>query len=133
MPFIVRVKINGITYLSVYPHFYSLSEYKTHNLTVTTNIRNICFKDNIYITKAQYFDAHANPIHTFFNLPIFITPMEIWECVIDEVVDQAGDRGINILLNWIMKSIYIDFLEGIIIAANRTLVLSFTTEGKRIE
>ena len=124
---------SGKSYLSVYSQIYSLSEHKTHNLTVTASIRNIGLKDTIYITKAQYFDTHAEPIHTYFDKPIFIAPLETAEIVIDEV-DQAGGTGANFIFDWKIKPNSTEpFFEGIMISTYKRQGLSFTTEGKRIE
>ena len=123
----------GKTYLSVYSQVYSLSEHKTHNLTVTASIRNISLKDTIYITKAEYFDTHAKPIHTYFDKPIYLAPLETVEIVIDEV-DQAGGTGANFIFDWKTKPDSTEpFFEGIMISTYGQQGLSFTTEGKRIE
>ena len=124
---------SGKSYLSVYSQIYSLSEHKTHNLTVTASIRNISLKDTIYVTKAQYFDTHAEPIHTYFDHPVYIAPLETVEIVIDEA-DQAGGTGANFIFDWKIKPNSAEpFFEGIMISTYRTQGLSFTTEGKRIE
>lgn len=124
---------SGISYLSVYSQIYSLSEHKTHNLTVTASIRNVSLKDTIYITKAGYFDTHAKPIHTYFDKPIFVAPLETVEIVIDEV-DQAGGIGANFIFHWkIKKSSFEPYFEGVMISTYGTQGLSFTTQGRRIE
>lgn len=124
---------SGKSYLSVYSQIYSLSEHKTHNLTVTASIRNISLNDTIYITKAEYFDTHAKPIHSYFENPIYIAPLETVEIVIDEV-DQEGGTGANFIFDWKIKRNSTEpFFEGIMISTYGTQGLSFTTEGKRIE
>lgn len=122
----------GKSYLSVYSQIYSHSEHKTHNLTVTASIRNINFKDTIYITKAEYFDTHANPIHTYFSKPVYIAPLETIEIVIDEN-DLKGGTGANFIFDWKIKPNSTEpFFEGVMISTY-SKGLSFTTQGKRIE
>lgn len=124
---------SGKSYLSVYSQIYSLSEHKTHNLTVTASIRNIGLVDTLYITKAQYFDTHAKSIHTYFDQPVFVGPLETIEIVIDEV-DQSGGTGANFIFDWKIKpNSTAPFFEGVMISTYGQQGLSFTTEGKRIE
>ncbi len=124
---------SGKSYLSVYSQIYSLSEHKTHNMTVTASIRNIGIKDTIYITKAEYLDTHARLIHTYFDKPIYLAPLETVEIVIDEI-DQEGGTGANFIFDWKIKpKSTAPFFEGIMISTYGTQGLSFTTEGNRIE
>ncbi len=124
---------SGKSYLSVYSQIYSLSEHKTHNLTVTASIRNIGLKDTLYITKAEYFDTRAKPIHTYFDKPIYLAPLETVEIVIEEV-DKTGSTGANFIFDWKIKPKSTEpFFEGIMISTYGKQGLSFTTEGKRIE
>ena len=124
---------SGKTYLSVYSQIYSISEHKTHNLTVTTSIKNISLKDTVYVTKAEYFDTHANPIRTYFDKPIFVAPLETVEIVINEV-DIEGGTGANFIFDWKIKPNTLEpFFEGIMISTYGQQGLSFTTQGKRIE
>ena len=123
----------GKTYLSAYSQIYSISEHKTHNLTVTASIRNISLKDTVYITKAEYFDTHATLIHTYFDKPVYVGPLETLEIVIDEV-DQSGGTGANFIFDWKTKPQTKEpFFEGIMISTYGTQGLSFTTQGIRIE
>jgi len=123
----------GKSYLSVYSRIYSLSEHKTHNLTVTASIRNISLKDTVYITKAEYFNTHAKPIHTYFDKPVYVAPLETIEIVIDEV-DQDGGTGANFVFDWKIKPKSTEpFFEGIMISTYGAQGLSFTTQGKRME
>lgn len=124
---------SGKSYLSVYSKIYSLSEHKTHNLTVTASIRNISLIDTVYITKAEYFDNHAKPLNTYFDKPVYIAPLETLEIVIDEV-DEAGGTGANFIFDWKIKPGSTEpFFEGVMISTYGGQGLSFTTQGKRIE
>lgn len=123
---------HGTTYLSVYSQIYSLTEHRTHDLTVTVSMRNTNKKDTVYINKAEYFDTNGNSIRTYFNKTIFIAPMETVEIIIDEI-DQQGGTGANFLFEWTIKPNSNDpFFEAIMISTYGQQGLSFTTQGIKI-
>ncbi len=125
--------LSGATYLSVYSQIYSLTEHRTHNLTVTVSIRNTNIADSIYIAKAEYFNTHGVSLRTYFDKPIFIAPMETVEIVIDEI-DQEGGTGANFLFDWKVKpGVHEPLFEGVMISTSGQQGLSFTTQGKRIQ
>ncbi len=125
--------ISGATYLSVYSRIYSQSEHKTHDLTVTVSMRNTNLSDTIYIEKAEYFDTKGKLIRSYFNKPIFLSPMETVEIVIDEA-DQEGGTGANFHFDWkIHQKASEPFFEGVMISTSGQQGLSFTTQGRRIK
>lgn len=90
-------------------------------------------EDTLYITKAKYLDTRATPIHTYFNKPIYLAPLESVEIVIDEL-DQAKGTGANFIFDWKIKPNSTEpFFEGVMISTYGTQGLSFTTQGRRIE
>jgi len=125
--------LTGTSYLSVYSEIYSETEHRTHNLTSTISMRNTNLADTIYINKAEYFDTKGNPIRTYFEVPIYIKPMETVEIVIDEK-DRSGGTGANFLFDWSIKpNSHEPYFEGVMISTSGQQGLSFTTEGKRVE
>ncbi len=124
---------SGKSYLSVYPEIYSISEHKKHSLTVIASIKNISLKDTLYIQKAEYYDTNAKLVHTYIDRPIYVSPLETIEIVIDEI-DLTGGTGANFIFEWKIKPKSSEpFFEGIMISTYSTQGLSFTTQGKRIE
>ncbi|MCG2462333.1 DUF3124 domain-containing protein [Flavobacteriaceae bacterium F89] len=124
---------SGKTYLSVYSRIYSLSEQKTHNLTVTASIRNTSLSDTVYISKAEYYNTHGKPLRSYLDHPIYLAPLETVEIVIDEI-DQEGGTGANFIFGWEKEPNSSDPLfEGVMISTYGTQGLSFTTQGKRLE
>ena len=118
---------SGKTYLSVYSQIYSRTQHRTHDLTATISMRNTSDADTIYILTADYFDTHGKLIRHYFDHPIYLTPMETVEIVIDEV-DREGGTGANFIFEWQTKPTTAEPLfEG------GQQGLSFTTTGKRIE
>ncbi len=122
----------GKTYLSVYSQIYSTTEHRTHNLTVTASMRNTNLNDTIYIKNASYYDTKGHLIRTYFNEPIFLSPMETVEIVIDEA-DKQGGTGANFIFDWaIHKSSNEPLFEGVMISTSGQQGLSFITQGKKI-
>ncbi|MGB4958255.1 MAG: DUF3124 domain-containing protein, partial [Saprospiraceae bacterium] len=118
--------ILGTTYLSVYSQIYSQTEHRTHDLTVTTSIRNTNRTDTVYINKAEYFDTHGRSIRSYFPKTIFIAPLETVEIIIDQE-DQEGGTGANFLFDWAIKPNSNDpFFEAVMISTSGQQGLSFT-------
>ncbi len=92
----------GTTYLSVYSQIYSMTEHRTHNLTATISMRNTNRFDTVFIQKAEYYNTKGELIRTYLEKPIFITPLETVEIVIDQT-DQEGGSGANFIFEWKTK------------------------------
>ena len=123
----------GETYLSVYSQIYSITEHRTHDLTVTVSMRNIHRTDSVYLLKAEYFDTHGVLVRTYFDQPIFLAPLETVEIVIDGI-DQAGGTGGNFLFDWKIKPGSPEpFFEAIMISTMGQQGLSFSTQGRKVE
>ena len=121
------------TYLGIYSEIYSTSEHLTHDLTVTVSLRNTSETAAVYLTKGAYYDTTGKLIHTYFDFPIVLKPLETVEIIIEEG-DKTGGTGGNFIFNWLDDASVTDPLfEGLMISTRGTQGLSFTTEGKRIE
>ena len=123
----------GETYLSVYSQIYSMTEHRTHDLTVTISMKNTHRVDTVYMTRAEYFDTHGASVRTYFTTPIFLAPLETVEIVIDGV-DQEGGTGGNFLFDWKIKSgSHEPLFEAIMISTLGQQGLSFSTQGHRVD
>lgn len=123
----------GTSYLSFYSQIYSLTEHKTHDLTVTISMRNTSDTDTLYISKADCFDTQGKLVRNYFKKPIFLLPMETTEIVIKELDDEGG-TGANFLFDWhINKNGSEPLFESIMISTSFQQGLSFVTQGKRIK
>ncbi len=123
----------GTTYLSVYSQIYSDTEHRTHDLTATISMRNTSVKDTIYVSRAAYFDTHGELIRTYFDKPIFLSPMETVEIVIDER-DKEGGTGANFIFDWQKDATaHEPLFEAVMISTSGSQGLSFSTQGKRVE
>lgn len=123
----------GTTYLSVYSQIYSDTEHRTHDLTATISMRNTSVKDTVYVSRAAYFNTHGELIRTYFEKPIFLSPMETVEIVIDER-DKEGGTGANFIFDWHKASIANEPLfEAVMISTSGSQGLSFSSQGKRVD
>ena len=83
----------GETYLSVYSQIYSMTEHRTHDLTVTISMKNTHRTDTVYLTRGEYFNTHGVSVRTYFTAPIFLAPLETVEIVIDGGRSGRRNRG----------------------------------------
>lgn len=122
----------GSTYLSVYSSVYSYSEKRTTDLTATVSMRNLSKSDSVYILKAEYFDTHGNLIRTYFDHPIYLSPMETVEIVIHQS-DTEGGTGANFVFDWAKTTGINDpFFEAVMISMSSQQGLSFSTHGVKL-
>lgn len=133
---VVKVNENnleaGVSYLSVYSQIYSLTEHRTHDLTVTVSIRNTHPHENIYVKKVQYFNTKGELIRNYFDKTILVKPMETLEIVIDQT-DREGGSGANFLFEWLKENNSVDPLfEAIMISTSGQQGLSFSTQSRRV-
>jgi len=125
--------VSGTTYLSIYSQIYSLTEHKTHNLTAMVSLRNTSIFDTIYILKADYFDTKGKRIRSYFDKPIYLSPLETVEIIIDEL-DTSGGTGANFIFDWSIPNKSSEPLfEGVMSSTMGQQGLSFTTIGKKIQ
>lgn len=123
----------GTSYLSFYSQIYSLTEHKTHDLTVTISMRNTSDTDTLYIGKADCFGTHGELVRHYFKRPIFLVPMETAEIVIEEL-EYEGGTGANFLFDWYISEEGTEpIFESIMISTSFQQGLSFVTQGKRIK
>ncbi len=123
----------GKSYLSVYSQIYSFTQNQKYNLTGMISLRNTSDLDTIYLLRAEYYDTHGTSLRTYFDYPIFLSPMETTEIIIDHE-DIEGGTGSNFIFEWkIPKGCPEPLFEGVMNSMQGTQGLSFTTQAKRIK
>lgn len=124
---------SGSTYLSVYPQIYSQDEHRTHFLTVTVSLKNVSPTDSVFVSSARYFDTHGTMIRSYFDAPIYISPMETVEIVLKETSKEGG-TGANFLFEWMVApGTHEPLFESVMISTAGQQGLSFTTQGVRVD
>ena len=122
----------GKTYLPVYSHIYHIHEHRTFDLTTTVSIRNISLTDSVFIIKADYFNTVGENIRQYIKNPIFLSPLETIEIVIEEQ-DIEGGSGANFVFDWAtMNDKNPPLFEAVMISTYGQQGLSFTTRGIQI-
>jgi hypothetical protein len=122
----------GKTYLPVYSHIYHIHEHRTFNLTTTVSIRNISLTDSVFILKADYFNTVGENIRQYIKNPIFLSPLETIEIVIEEQ-DIEGGSGANFVFDWAtLNDKNPPLFEAVMISTYGQQGLSFTTRGVQI-
>ncbi|MBN1968288.1 MAG: DUF3124 domain-containing protein [Candidatus Delongbacteria bacterium] len=119
----------GKTYLPVYSHIYHIHKHRTFDLTITISIRNISLSDSIYILKADYFNTVGENIRQYIKKPIYLSPLETTEIIIEEQ-DIEGGSGANFVFDWATKDgNNPPLFEAIMISTHGQQGLSFSTRG----
>ncbi|PPK88341.1 uncharacterized protein DUF3124 [Neolewinella xylanilytica] len=125
--------IMGSTYLSSYSQIYTETEHRTFDLTGTISIRNINRQDSIYIRSAAYYGTNGQLVRTYFEEPIYLSPLETVEIII-ESQDREGGTGDNFYFEWsVPAGLHEPLFEGVFISTYGQQGISFTTRGVRVE
>lgn len=123
----------GKSYLSVYSQIYSADDRRVTNLTAMVSLRNTSDVDTIYLLKAAYYDTYGTLVRTYFDKPVFLTPMETTEIIID-LTDVSGGTGSNFLFEWkVPHGCPEPLFEGVMNSTKGQQGLSFSTQAKRIK
>jgi hypothetical protein len=121
--------IEGSTYLAVYSEIYSITEKRTHHLTVTVSMRNISGEDSVFVQRADHYNTAGELVRSYFEHPIFIAPLETVEIVLGEG-DTDGGTGGNFIFEWATRTGKTKPLfEAIMISTSGQQGLSFTSQG----
>ena len=123
----------GKSYLSVYSQIYSFTQHKKYNLTGMISLRNMSENDTIYLLRADYFNTGGQLERAYLSGPIYLTPLETLEIVIDQE-DEAGGTGSNFIFEWqTPPACPAPLFEGVMNSMQGTQGISFTTQAHRIE
>lgn len=119
----------GSTYLAVYSEIYSITEKRTHHLTVTVSMRNTSATDSVFVLRADHYNTAGELVRSYFDGPVFIRPLETVEIVIGEG-DTDGGTGGNFIFDWQMRpGGSKPLFEAIMISTSGSQGLSFTSQG----
>ena len=97
------------------------------------SLRNTSDVDTIYLLKAEYFNTQGLSIRTYFDFPIFLSPLETTEIIINHK-DEEGGTGANFIFEWkVPKGWPEPLFEGVMSSMQNGQGLSFTTQARRIK
>ena len=119
-------------YVPAYSHIYSGNKEKPFLLTVTLSIRNIDPRHLIKITLVDYYETQGKLLKKFIDRPVALNPLESLRYVIPEK-DKSGGSGANFVVEWHSdKPINRPIIESIMIGAQSSQGISFTSRGREI-
>lgn len=119
-------------YVPAYSHIYSGNKEKPFLLTVTLSIRNIDPTHLIKITLVDYYETQGKLLKKSIDRPVALNPLESLRYVIPEK-DKSGGSGANFVVEWHSdKPINRPIIESIMIGAQSSQGISFTSRGQEI-
>lgn len=128
-----KIEKSGKIYVPIYSDIYYRDSKHTFSLTVTLSIRNVTFRDTVYVFSIDYFNSKGQKVRTYNDKTILLKPMESIEFVVEDK-DDTGGVGANFVVGWGGDSdIQKPFVQGIMIGTMGQQGISFTTDGLEIE
>jgi hypothetical protein len=119
-------------YVPAYSHIYSGNKERPFLLTVTLSIRNVDPMHQIKITLVDYYETQGKLLKKFIDKPVALKPLESLRYIIPEK-DKSGGSGANFIVEWHSdKPINRPIIESIMIGAQSSQGISFTSRGQEI-
>lgn len=85
-------------YVPIYSDIYVDQQNQKVLLAATLSIRNISYKDTLFVTKIDYFNTKGALVREFIDNPILIAPMATVNYVIERD-DDTGGNGANFIVD----------------------------------
>ncbi len=120
--------IKQSVYVPIYSDIYLMDGSKTQQLTATLSVRNISFKDSIYITGVNYYGSQGELIKKYTESKILVKPMSSVEFVVEQAENKGGP-GANFVVNWGALRCLNNPLIQAVINNNSHASISFVTYG----
>ncbi len=118
-----------MVYIPIYSDIYYMDTHRTFPLTATLSIRNVSFKDSIYVFSIDYYNSAGEKVRRYNESTLLIKPMESVEFVVEEK-DDTGGVGANFVVDWGAKpEAQPPYFHGVMIGTFGQQGISFTTEG----
>lgn len=93
------LKYKESVYIPIYSSIYVLSGERKQSLTATLSVRNTSEKDTLYVKNVDYYDSQGKLVKKYTNKPIYVTPLQTIEFIVDHEQDKGG-TGANFIVNW---------------------------------
>jgi len=115
-------------YVPIYSDIYLMDGSKTQQLTATLSVRNISFKDSIYVNSVNYYGSQGELIKKYIESKILVKPMSSIEFVVEQAENKGGP-GANFVVNWgAVRSANSPLIQAVI-NNNSHASVSFVTYG----
>ena len=120
--------IKQSVYVPIYSNIYLMDGSKTQLLSATLSVRNISFKDSVYVTKVNYYGSQGELLKEYTKSTILVKPMSSIEFVVEQAETQGGP-GANFVVDWAaVRSANCPLIQAII-NNNSHASVSFVTYG----
>lgn len=127
------LKSGQTVYVPIYSSIYNRYEGNLLHMTAILSIRNISMKNELVISKVDYYDTNGKLLKSFIDRPFSLGPLSTKDFVIPET-DLTGGTGANFVVKWDAKHlIALPIIESVMIGELGNKGFSFTSRGKEIE
>lgn len=123
------VEISHSSYVPVFSDIYHIDASRRFLLTATLSIRNISWKDTVYLFEADYYDPFGKLLRNYLDSTLVLLPMESVELVVEDK-EHLGGAGAKFIVNWGGDSLVTPpYICAVMIGTSSQQGLSFITEG----
>ncbi len=127
-----RLSDGQTLYVPAYSHIYSGARDTPFFLTVTLSIRNVDPKNQIVITRVDYYETQGRLLEKHVEKPVVLKPLESIRYIIPEH-DKSGGSGANFMVDWTSEEpVNQPIVESIMIGTKSSQGISFSSRGQVI-
>lgn len=117
-------------YVPIYSNVYSGPKAKPFLLAAMISIRNVDPKNDLTITRADYYDSNGRRVEGYLNAPVSLKPLASTYLYIKEH-DTRGGPGASFLVNWRSdKWVNQPIIEGVMLGLSSGQGVSFICPGR---
>lgn len=127
------IAVGQTIYVPAYSKIYSSPRGQTLDLTVTLSIHNTDTDHPIFITSVRYYDAQGTFVKEYLANPRQLAPLGTADFYVEAGAAVNEGVGTNFIVEWgAEQSVYEPIVEAIMIHADSTQGISFTSPGRVI-
>lgn len=119
-------------YVPIYSHIPVFNK-EILSLRAILSVRNTSEKENLIISKIDYYDTNGKLLKSYLDQPISLAKMATYEVEISSL-DVSGGTGANFIVKWDATSeISSPIIESLMYGANGHHSYSFISRGQIVE
>ncbi|MEJ2596443.1 MAG: DUF3124 domain-containing protein [bacterium] len=128
-----ELSIHKNIYVPAYSDIYYETEDKVTYLTVILSVRNISFKDTIYVDGIEYYNSSGKLVHSYIDKVLMLRPMESMEYIVRST-DKKGGSGANFVVSYHAAEHIknLPLIESVMMGNLDNYRFSFTSRGVEI-